>query len=132
MFSGSHSRLLIIGVVGIFLAACAAQVPVDMRVVALMPESVAKSNLERLLGPDWVRAPYVNKSGMCSPERVPISFRDIKQVVYNPTVGKLFIHRNTVYLVVYGCNETVSFSLNETDAKEATTALRALGALSQK
>lgn len=132
MFGVSHRQLLILAVVGLFIAACAAPIPVDKRIVALMPEAVAKNTLERLLGPDWVRAPYVDKWGTCLPERVPISFRDIKQTAYNPTLGKLFIHASSVYLVVYVCNETVSFSLNERDAEEATTALRSLGALSQK
>jgi hypothetical protein len=104
MFGVSRSQLLILGVAGLFVAACAAPIPVDNRIVALMPESAAKSTLERLLGPDWVRAPYVDKWGTCLPERVPISFRDIKQMTYNPTLvpGVNYLGRSASIILTGG------------------------------
>lgn len=130
MLGTSRAQQLLV-VATLLLSACMAPLPVDRDAVALMPERAAKGILEKLLGPDWVRAPYVEKGGTCSPifTKVPISYPDIKAILYNSTTGNLTIHTLPPQaILIYSCFHNISFSLSKLDAKEVTLALRSLGA----
>ena len=49
----------------VLINGCAAPIPVDSKLVRLLPESAAKKILVARLGAEWTNDPYIEKSGSC-------------------------------------------------------------------
>ena len=58
-----------------------------------------------------------------------ISFRDIKGMTYNPTLGKLIVFSEWSEITDFTtCMHSIGFKLDEDSATEVTAALKSLGA----
>ena len=132
------NRIVYAGCFALLLAGCTAPLKTDQKLVALMPESVARKVLESHLGTEWTNAPYIEKTGDCvagfapgfmKVERVPIAFTDIKGINYNPTLGKIYIVTARTQTGPFDtCIQKIGFRVSEGEAAEVSNALKSLGA----
>ncbi|TRZ64890.1 MAG: hypothetical protein D4S02_10060 [Rhodocyclaceae bacterium] len=119
--------------VAALLLGCASTVQINDKTAKLLPEPAALAVLEKYVGVEWTKSPYIEKWGNCVPKetRVSIIFADIKGLTYNPTLGKLFIlQERPVANGFFGasCIQQVGFSMDKDAAVHVSTALRSLGA----
>lgn len=119
------SLFLTLGVLA--LTGCASAPQVDLNTQMMLPEASAKKIIAQRIGADWANAPYVEERlCMGSEKRVPIAYRDISRINFNPALGTLLIQAGA-----YKSDKCVLMMSVPTDsagASEIAMALKALGA----
>ena len=112
----------------LLLSGCTTAHVIDTQRARLMPESIAKQVVEKNIGREWLKQPYLWKEALCGGDRLNITLDKIDSARYFASQEQLVLvaSRNQIPGL---CTHRINIKVSSVDvARETISALHSLGA----